>query len=213
MSEDEKLPWLMRAIKEKFTDIKVVRNSIYAKPRTAEFDAFILRQREVLFERYWEFSALVNFFPNGVSKAQIKTCRRAKRMDCELAWKGFLRKTPYFRSSPELREFKKYFPSFSPSNALINRLHKNSKLISLIQKIKPEKLKVFFSFIPPLKTSFRITFDMWIKSYLKPSSLTGIIILDKTLWRNPGVQRTLNEIYEVLNIISAEMKNCATRGK
>jgi hypothetical protein len=192
--KDKRVPWLFEPIRDKFSSVKGKESKIFATPISSEFNQFILYKESDLFEQYWNFAALINFFVDHVPKEEMEICRKLKNMECELYWKGILNRKPFFRSLSNLKVLKKYIPKISLDSNLFTLLNNNKELMYLIQKVKPEEITIHFPLYPlsyPLSSlSAEKKLEIMIESYKNPFALHGMFTLRMMISKGPNVDKS-----------------------
>ena len=211
MSEKEP-PWVAKLLADRLIDIKPLGKVTQAIPKDAPFDILLIRQqREILLEPGWEFIAVVNLLEK-VSEEHYKLCRLMKRMECELSWKGVLRRKPEFIELSGLTSLRKHIPELVFDERLVSILRRNDELSDLLQSLKPERMLIFFSLFPPVTLRLPEDFKLklMVESYESPRALTAFVVLNKLIWRGMSAKRQINEVYKILSLASMTVRELFT---
>jgi hypothetical protein len=200
----EELPWVLRAMQGRISDIHSVGKSFEATPISASYDKIIIRTTSSVFDPVWEFSGMLSIFRSPVPRNYVGLCKRLKNMECELEWRGIIRRRPFFKSLSGLVGLKNHIPSISPDNGLAEILNSTPRVVKLIERIGPDTVLILFSAMPVF--DFNVPQDVILKlmveSYENPQNFVAMIKLTKLLTQGLGGPSTVLNILDVIDEIS-----------
>ncbi len=207
-------PFFMRFLDKHLKDWLQQEDAILAYPKEdARFTELTVVPRRISItgERVWRFSFNVPIIPPELMKKEyVAVYQRLKNMECELEWRGFLRRKPAFKEDALLQVLSKYIPTLQENEDIINALNSDLKILDLVKKVKPEELRVsLFSWQVPVQTE-----DEYLKIvqhyYYNPDRITWIITLEKdfsTIMGNKRYERIVDGIYNIGNLTAAITKD------
>lgn len=160
------------------------------------------------FENATEFSCSVNVVPEEeMDEKKREIYRRLKGMECELEYEGTISKKPRFKPSESLSKLTRFVPSLLISNDLVNTLHNEGKLISLIRTVRPDELK--FSLISvtqadfaEIATSSEGMLSSMARFYNEPKRIVWVFKLKKMITKGPKYSRDVIGAFNIVRSAS-----------
>ncbi|NIW13875.1 MAG: hypothetical protein GWN31_08085 [Candidatus Thorarchaeota archaeon] len=207
-------PFFMRFLDKHLKDWVLQGDAIIAHPmETADFRELtvIPRRISITGEKVWRFSFHVPIIePENMKKEHRKLYQHLKNMECQLDWKGFLRRTPMFKTDTLLQALSKYIPSIRENSRITAALNSDTKILDSAKRVRPEELRVcLFSLLAPVQTE-----DEYLKTvrqfYNSPDRIAWAIMIEKNfsvIMGNKRYERTLDEIFILGNLMARITKD------
>jgi len=210
----QELPWVVRAMQNKIRGLHAVGKSYEAAPVSGTYDRIIVQSTSSVFDPVWEFSGVMSILDGPVPKEMIGLCKLLKNTECELEWKGIVFKKPFFKSLSGLLGLRNYIPSISQDTRLADMLNSTPRIMSLLEKIRPDTVLVTFSTMPvfdfnvPKETILKLMAE----SYENPQNLVAVIKLRKLLTQGLSGPSTVSNILEVVEEMSQVVRRISQCG-
>jgi len=207
-------PFFMRFLDKHLKEWVLQGDAILARPvETANFTELIVipRQISITGEKVWRFSFNAPIIqPEKMKKEHKKLYQHFKNMECQLDWKGFLRRTPVFKIDPLLQALSKHIPSIQENDQITAMLNSDTEILNLAKRVRPEELRVsLFSLHAPVQTE-----DEYLKTvrqfYNSPDRIAWVIMIEKNfsvIMGNKRYERTLDAIFILGNLMARITKD------
>ena len=197
--ENEK-PLPIELIEEYIEDWNFSPPYFIVHPKNKLVDVLIMEQHRTFLTGEplsWFFIATANIIPPEKMNGKAENLYRTLKMnECELEWKGLIRKQPIFKPFKGLTEFiKRSGLPIKVRHDISSILNKNLKLIELIKKLRPNRIIITLysstlkhrkrrerEFLPWMEEEPGLN-DLFMEAlefYKKPSEITFVIFSEKT---------------------------------
>ncbi len=150
-----------------------------------------------------------------MNERKVQLYRILKGMECELMFKGFIKKRLFFQNRKRLYEFKERFTNIQINPKLAERLNARKDLIETLKNIGVAGTLVILKFtsvhapeIPEeaVKELTKITDVMEVAYYHNPLDIVWEPAIEAMLSRGPGFTKKVINIYKALNMIGEEIQ-------
>jgi len=208
----------MRFLDKHLKDWVPQGDAILAHPvETANFTELIVIPRRISItgEKVWRFSFHVPIIqPQHMKKEHRELYQHLKNMECQLGWKGFLRRTPMFKTDTLLQALSKHILSIKENNQIIAALNSDTRILNSARRVRPEELRVsLFSLHAPVQTE-----DEYLKTfrhfYNNPDRIAWVIMVEEdfsVIMGNKRYERTVEEIFILGNLMAKITKDISHR--
>lgn len=208
----------MRFLDKHLKDWVPQADAILAHPlETANFTELIIIPRRISItgEKVWRFSFYVPIIqPEHMKKEHKEVYQHFKNMECQLDWKGFLRRTPVFKTDTLLQALSKHIPSIQENNQIAAALNSDIKILNLARSVRPEELRLsLFSLHAPAQTE-----EEYLKNvrhfYNSPDRVAWVTMIEKdfsVIMGNKRYERTVEEIFILGNLMAKITKDISHR--
>lgn len=196
---------IVACLRDRLKDWRSAGEGVALFPKEASFDVmYVVRRRLSFFLSFdykWDFSTHILVFDEGdMDDDRRALYRRLKGMECELEWKGMILRRPRFKSYSKLRRM---VPMAKPSAVLIELLNGNERLMKAISASKLDEIYVNTYYEAPGGVSPARGI---LEFYNNPSKVGWIIRATKGPGGEFRFKRTVNEIFNVFDILSKELR-------
>jgi hypothetical protein len=178
-------PFIVQYLGERVKSWKGNNTRLFIEPQNASFSFIECIAQELTLgfgELKWDISAVIPIVPKDEMDDRAKeTFKRLKGMECQLKWKGLLKREPEFTLSPILFQQKKLLQDMELNPKLANRLGSRNDLKALLKIIKPEYLFFFLYLDFPEEGDY--VFRIIHRYYRDPKELTWVITMGSPFLR------------------------------
>ncbi|MEM2703673.1 MAG: hypothetical protein QXR45_10985 [Candidatus Bathyarchaeia archaeon] len=208
-------PFIVRYLGERIKKWTDLNGALYIEPSNASFDLLIIRPHWIQFslDRKWEFTSILSLTPEKTSKIKgIKEkYKNLKELECEMKWRGFLRRKAYFRSFPDTFKLESMVNGFKPNPRLAEALNNDFDLIKLIESIRPDSITVTLQSIDESLAYFISSeeeyFNALINYLNNPSKIVWTITSFRCLHTGLSHKRNVVGMFDILDRISSHVKH------
>lgn len=197
-------------MEDKIQEWHEIQNRTLIIPKDANFSRLtISKEKLTVTEHTWLFTATKTLLKKEDKIPHLTNLfQYLKGCDSELRRRGLLKKRYSFSPLRILAILKRKISSLEIQNELANQLNADQQILAMVEKIKPDALRVIFSggLIPPPPpgvNSRNFLLDAHAYLYYNPAEIDLIIEMEKHFY---GVFRDQNKlvrkIYECLDLIS-----------
>jgi len=195
------IPWILeeeRSIKDWYFE----GNALVIEPDKANFERLVCTYRySITSLYYWRICCVLEVVrQDQMGPDAEKLFRQLKRLECELTWKGILKKRPFFEPYKALKLLVSRLPDIQPDTALAGRLGTDDLLTRHLKSAKPDSM-VFY-----LASTYQLSYEDEdefmedvVEFYRKPQGITWNVALYKGISRNPGVRGLVTNLYDALD--------------
>ena len=157
-----------------------------------------------------------------MNEEKAELYRIFKGMECELIFKGFIRKKVFFQNRKRLYEFKDRFTNIKINPKLSERLNKRDELLDILKKVEVAQALVVLKFtsvhapeIPEeaVKGLTKVVDVMEVAYYHNPLDIVWEPVIEVMLSRGPGFSKKVLNIYNALNLIGEELQKIVNEEK
>ena len=151
---------------------------------------------------------------DDMSDEKVELYRIFKGMECELIFKGFIRKNVFFQTRKKLLELKNRLKGIKIDQSLANKLNTNHRLLEILKRVNVACTLVMLKFtsvkapkIPEdaVKGLKQVSDIMEVSYYYNPLDIVWEPVIEVMLTRSPSFKNKVLQIYEALNMIGEEI--------
>jgi len=173
----------VKALSRYVLDWTGTRNNCIMQVKDAPFSELVVRRIPLPLgiERKTQYACTVEIVPQSeMDEIQVKVYRQLKRMECELAVSGILKKKFRFIPAKTHKEMKKRIKGYTVNPMLLKNLNQNQRLMRLIQEVMPDEMKISLTSVDAaVAMQEKNFFDAAARFYNNPSMIAWIITLTK----------------------------------
>jgi len=197
-----------------------MNGTLYIEPSDASFDYLIVRPHwiEFSFDRKWEFISILNLTlkKSTRKRKEVKEIyKNLKEFECEMKWRGLLRRKPYFKVLPTTLKLEGMLSNFKPNSRLAENLNNDFNLIKLIKSIRPDSVTVTLyltdeSLMYPIGSEEE--YFMALANYLNASKIqvSWTIVSFRCLHAGPFHKKNVIGMFDILDKISSHVKQVSS---
>jgi len=209
---------IITKILEPYTEKTYTRRGLtYIIPKDSPFSEIHITFQPIGlgFEKKYLFvGRLVVVDLDDMSDEKVELYRIFKGMECELVFKGFIRKNVFFQIRKKLLELKDRLEGIKIDQSLANKLNANHRLLEILKKVNVACTLVMLKFtsvkaprIPEdaVKGLKQVSDIMEVSYYYNPLDIVWEPVIEVMLTRSPSFKNKVLQIYEALNMIGEEI--------
>ena len=212
-SDSSDRSFIVQSLGDRIKDWHESRGVILIEPRDAAFDNLTVYSQSVTFsfEKKWLFLCTMKLAAAGdMDQAKRGIYRKLKNCECELAWKGVVRRKPLFKISAQLIKLRSRVDRIEPDATLIKVLGSDSDLIALIEDTKVDEIHVRLH-STAVPASFLSSQDAFLKEmaeyYSNPLGIVWILTASRLLHQGPSYDKTVIGMFDVVARIASIVKD------
>jgi len=205
-------PFIVRYLQNHIKKWVESGDAIYIEPLEASFDSLVVRSHwiSLSFDRKWEFSSTLNLVSDKDMGQKHEAYRKLKELECELDWRGFLRRDPYFKTYSQLLKLRSMISQVELNPKLIEDLNADSNMIKLVRDVRPDQVIVSLHSINESSMSFINSEEDYFKAlasyYNNPLKISWNVTSFRCLHSGLSHKRNVVGIYDILDKISSHIR-------
>jgi len=205
-------PFIVRYLENHIKKWVESGDTIYIEPLEASFDGLFVRSHwiSLSFDRKWEFSSTLNLVSDKDMARKFEAYRKLKELECELGWRGFLRREPYFKTFSQLLKLGSMISQFKPNSKLVENLNTDSEIIRLIKDVRPDQVAVTLHSINessmPLISTEEDYFRALVNYYNDPLRISWNVTSFRCLHAGLSHKRNVIGMFNILDKISSHIR-------
>jgi len=208
----KEIPEIIKVLEGRIDSWKYIGEIISIAPKVADLDEMYFFQKGLLWsmDKKSIFIGMVNIVPDQINSDMKKLYQKLKGMECELE-SGFMQRNIHFKYHSDLVALKRRIPNLILNDRIIRRLNEDKSLLSIVKKVRPEKLTLTLSMPTEIPISTREDYyEAVAKYYEDPLKITWEAALTKVVERGLGYRMTINGIFDTMEKTSKILKEVST---
>lgn len=208
----KEIPEIIKVLEGRIDSWKYIGEIISIAPKVADLDEMYFFQKGLLWsmDKKSIFIGMVNIVPDQINSDMKKLYQKLKGMECELESR-FMQRNIHFKYHSDLVALKRRIPNLILNDRIIRRLNEDKSLLSIVKKVRPEKLTLTLSMPTEIPISTREDYyEAVAKYYEDPLKITWEAALTKVVERGLGYRMTINGIFDTMEKTSKILKEVST---